>query len=59
MLKDNFITKEWEAQGLSVKEDGDHVLELRKDGKVIAKFSHTGTTIDNILKEVEAGKYDN
>ncbi len=55
----NFITKEWGAQGLSIKEDGDHVLELRKDGEVIARFSQSGVTVDNILKEVEAGKYDN
>jgi hypothetical protein len=55
----NLITEEFRAQGLSVKEDGDHILELRKEGKVIARFSQTGVTLDNILKEVESGKYDN
>ena len=32
---------------------------LLKDGQVIARASQTGTTIDNILKEVECGKYGN
>ncbi len=44
------IMKDWARQGLSVHEDGDHVLELRKDGKVIARFSQTGVTIENIHK---------
>ena len=47
------------SQGLSVRAPDDHILELLKDGKVIARFSQTGATIDNILKEVEAGKYRN
>ena len=59
MSNEQLITKEWKMQGVEVKENGDHILELRKDGKVIARFSQTGMTIDNILKEVESGKYDN
>jgi len=47
------------SQGLSVRAPDDHILELLKDGKVIARFSQTGVTIDNILKEVEAVKYRN
>jgi len=46
-------------QGLSVRASDDHILELLKDGEVIARFSQTGVTIDNILKEVEAVKYRN
>ena len=59
MSNEHLITKEWKMQGVEVKEDGDYVLELRKDGKVIARFSQTGITIENILKEVESGKYSN
>ncbi|MCJ7791217.1 MAG: hypothetical protein MUP49_02205 [Dehalococcoidia bacterium] len=46
-------------QGFGTREDGDHVLELLKDGKVIAQFSQSGGTVDNILKEIESGKYQN
>jgi hypothetical protein len=53
----NLITKEWREQGLSLKEEGDHILNLLKDGKVIARFSQTGVKIQNILKEIEVGKY--
>jgi len=42
-----------------VREEGDHILELLKDGKVIARFSQTEVKVDNILKEVKAGKYGN
>jgi len=59
MSNEHLITKEWKMQGVEVKEDGDHVLELRKDGKVIARFSQSGVQIENILKEVECGKYSN
>ena len=59
LLKANYITEEWKQQGLSLREEGDHILELLKDGKVIARFSQTGVKVDNILKEVEAGKYGN
>ena len=46
----NHITEEWQRQGLILKEEGDHILELLKDGKVIARFSQTGVTPENILK---------
>ena len=59
MNQEQYITEEWRQQGVELREDGDHILELRKDGKVIARFSQSGATIDNILKEVEVGKYDN
>ena len=55
----NLITKEWREQGVDLREEGDHILELRKDGQVIARFSQTGVEISNVLKEVQAGKYDN
>jgi hypothetical protein len=54
-----YITEEWREQGLSVTHDGNEVFELRYEGEVIARFSQTGATIDNILKEIEAGKYGN
>jgi len=50
MSKNNYITEEWRRQGLSLTEDGDHVLELRHHGEVIARFSQTGATPENILK---------
>lgn len=59
MVETNFITEEWRRQGFSCRHDGNEVLELLKDGKVVARFSQTGVEIDNILKEVEIGKYDN
>jgi len=49
-LISDYITEEWRRQGLSLCEDGDHVLELRQHGKVIARFSQTGTTPENILE---------
>ena len=59
MLKDNYISKEFRKQGVSLREPDDHVLELVKDGQVIARYSQSGVKVDNILKEIEAGKYDN
>lgn len=50
MLKENYITKEWRQQGVSLTEDADHVLELRHQGEVVARFSQTGATVENILK---------
>ena len=50
MLKDNYISKEFRKQGVSLREPDDHVLELVKDGQVIARFSQTGATVENILK---------
>lgn len=55
----NLITKEWREQGIEVRHDGNEVLELRKDGQVIARSSQTGVEITNDLKEVQAGKNDN
>jgi len=50
LLKTNYTTEEWKKLGIDVREDGDHILELLKDGKVIARFSQTGVTPENILK---------
>ena len=50
MNLNNLITKEWRAQGLELKEEGDHILELRHHGEVIARFSQSGATPENILK---------
>ena len=35
---------------MSLTEDADHVLELRHQGEVVARFSQTGATVENILK---------
>lgn len=50
MLKTNYITEEWKQQGLTLEEPDDHILELRHHGEVIARFSQTGVTTENILK---------
>ena len=55
----SILSPEAVREGFSVTEPDDHVLELRKDGQVIARFSQAGVTIDNILTEIEAGKYRN
>ena len=54
-----YITPEWRLQGFTVREDQDHIVELRKDGEVVARFSQTGVTVENIVTEIEAGKYNN
>lgn len=56
---ESMLSPEATQQGLSMGAPDDHILELLKDGKVIARYSQTGVTIDNILKEVEAGEYRN
>ena len=55
----SILSPEAVRQGFSVRAPDDHILELLKDRKVIARYSQTGVTIDNILKEIEAGKYRN
>ena len=50
MIKDNHITEEWRMQGLSLKEEDNHTLELRHDKNLIARISKTGIAIENNLK---------
>ena len=57
--RESILSPEATRAGFSVTEPDDHVLELRKDGRVVARFSQTGVTIDNILREIEAGEYRN
>lgn len=38
---------------VTLSEPDDHILQLEIDGQVIARFSQTGVTIENILKEVK------
>jgi len=47
------ITDEWRRQGVEIVEDGDHVIELRKDGQVIARFSQTGVTLEELQAVLE------
>ncbi|MBA7607075.1 hypothetical protein ES703_14227 [subsurface metagenome] len=42
-----------DGRRVRLSEPDDHVLELEIEGQVIARFSQTGVTIDNILKEVK------
>jgi len=46
----NLITKEWREQGIELRENGDHILELLKEDKVIARFAQTGVNVENLLK---------
>jgi len=46
----NLITEEYRQQGLNLKEDSDHIIELREDKQVLARFSQTGISIENLLK---------
>ena len=46
------ILREWQDQGIELKELDDHILELYKDGILIARFSSLGVTqlsIDSCL----------
>ncbi len=38
---------------VTVTEPDDHILQFEVDGQVIARFSQTGVSVANILKEVE------
>ena len=50
LIDPNYISSEWRQQGLSLKEEDDHILALCQHGEVIARFSQTGVTPENILK---------
>ncbi|MBA7568676.1 hypothetical protein ES708_10410 [subsurface metagenome] len=47
-----YITQDGRVVELS--EPDDHILQLELDGQIIARFSQTGVTIENILKEVKS-----
>jgi hypothetical protein len=54
MLNQNqYITPEFRAQGVSLKEVGDHIVELREGNQVLARFSQTGVTIENLMQVTE------
>jgi len=42
--------------GRELREPDDRVLELIKDGQVLARFSRTGIAITNILDATRAGQ---
>ena len=45
------IVKEWQDQGVELRELDDHILELYKDNILIARFSSTGVTLLSIREE--------
>lgn len=47
----NYITED--GRKVTLREPDDHILELEIDGHVIARFTQTGVTLLNILKEVK------
>lgn len=49
----DLLTKEARQQGLTIHEPDDHILELwDEQGNILARFSQTGTTIDNVLRVI-------
>ena len=56
---DSLIIEEFQTQGVELREPDDHILEILQDGQVIARCSQTGVQLENILKEIQAGKYEN
>ena len=59
MELDSLIIEEFQAQGVELREPDDHILEILQDGQVIVRCSQTGVQLENILKEIQAGKYEN
>ena len=47
------ILKEWQDQGVELRELDDHILELYKDGILIARFSSLGVTLLSITEEIK------
>lgn len=47
------LTQEIQDQGFTLNEPDDHILELRRHGKLLASFSQTEVTLPNILKEIQ------
>ncbi len=54
MRFDHIIFRTGDGRIVTLKELEDHMLELKIEDQVIARFSQTRVTIENILKEVEA-----
>lgn len=50
---DEILSPEARRNGYTLNEPDDHVLELIYQGKVVARFSQTGVTIDNVLAVVK------
>jgi len=50
---DDILSREARLQRFTLRENDDHILELCLQGKVLARFSQTGATIENILKATQ------
>ena len=48
----DIILPEYRQQGFHLRESDDHILELYKDGRLIATFSQTGITLGDIRKVI-------
>lgn len=62
MGNQSVILREWQDQGVKLRELDDHILELYKDGILIARFSSTGVTqlsIDSCLYDYGIRKETN
>ena len=47
------ISRESELAGFEVREPVDHILELRWQGRRVAMFTQTGTTVFALAHEIE------
>ena len=54
MANQTTILREWQDQGVELRELDDHILELYKDGILIARFSSTGVTLLSITEELNS-----
>lgn len=54
MNKDLLLALIFHRQGVQLEEPDDHILQLYIEDQLIATFSQTGVTLDNILKEIRA-----
>jgi len=47
------VLKEWEQYGISFTVPDDDILELRHNGKVVARFFQASVSVEEIHKEVQ------
>lgn len=48
----HFILPEYRQQGIHLRDAHDRILELYKNGQLIATFSQTGVTLGQIRKAI-------
>ena len=56
---DRLLTEEWRKQGLRVVEEADHTFVLYQHGQEIGRYNQHSVDINNILREIQIGRYRN